>query len=404
MPAAKQSKRVINADIAVIGAGIVGLTFALEMAHTGLNIVVVNKGALVDGTQNVTSDVTSFSPRVSAISHASDVVFRRLGAWSQITRMQPYTDMHVWDKDSFGEIAFSAQELKSEYLGHIVENNVLEAALHAQIGEHNNIEVLENTALRDIHQESQYAHLLFETPIEIKAKLVVGADGAHSAVKSLLKLPETFWDYDHTAIVTTIGTETPHQNTAKQVFTPFGPLAFLPLADEHQVSIVWSQQSKRAQQLLALSEKDFCNALFVAIDGAYGQCTLLDKRYSFPLRMRYSRQWVKGSIVLAGDAAHTIHPLAGQGANLGIADVCALASILSKAVDSGEAINSPKRLREYERWRKAEAIKTIATMEAFKRGFDGDQGIKKLLRGIALVTADRIKPIKSFFIRQASGY
>ncbi len=399
--------RLINADITIVGAGIVGLTFALQMAQTGVSIVIIDRGEISTVPNNNGISENVFSPRVSAISSASDAAFRKLGVWQKIARMQSYDHMQVWDKDNFGEISFSAKDLRLEYLGHIIENSMLESALYAQIQNYNNIELIQNTTLNDIRQEQEHSYLTCNATrsgtLEIKSQLTIGADGAHSAVKTRLKLPETFWDYEHIAIVTTVATELPHQSVARQVFTPFGPLAFLPLPDAHQVSIVWSQQNTKAAQLLSLGENAFCKTLYAEIDGAYGKLELRDQRYSFPLKMRYSRQWVNGKVVLAGDAAHTIHPLAGQGANLGIADVCALSSILIAALDKGEKVNSAKRLREYERWRKAEAIKTIATMEAFKRGFEGNRAFKKLVRGLALLTANRVQPIKAFFIHQASG-
>ncbi|WP_371195128.1 FAD-dependent monooxygenase [Glaciecola sp. SC05] len=401
-----QSKAALmtHADVLIVGAGIVGQTLALALAQLTLDkplkIVIVDSQSSLEVSglhENV------FSPRVSAISAASQKTFEKLRAWQHITRRQPYTHMQVWDADGFGKIDFSAQEIGLSTLGHIIENEQITQGLFYQGKTHKNITYLLGSAIEQmVHINGEY-QLKLEDSSVVSTKLLVGADGANSFVRRQLGFNQTFWDYDHIAIVANVATECPHELSARQAFTPTGPLAFLPLADPYQCSIVWSQDTQAAKALLALPEDEFCKAMMVAIDVKLGACKLSTQRFSYPLRMRYAKQWVDESIALIGDAAHTIHPLAGQGANLGIADAVALADNIAQSIATNKPFNSKQQLRKYERFRKAEAQKVIATMEGFKQLFSGSNPVKKLVRNIGLSAANKLKPVKQFFIQQAEG-
>ncbi|MBT1450550.1 UbiH/UbiF/VisC/COQ6 family ubiquinone biosynthesis hydroxylase [Glaciecola sp. XM2] len=392
-----------QADIVIAGAGIVGQTLALELGTTGLSVLVI------DAQKSLECKVEQpFSPRVSAISAASQHHFERLGAWENIARKQAYTHMQVWEQDGFGKIDFDNADIGLDALGHIIENDQLAAALYNTAKAHPNIEyALGNTIEKLVHTGDEY-HIGLDDGAIIIARLLVGADGGNSFVRRSLSFKQSFWDYDHTAIVANVQTKYPHELTARQVFTPTGPLAFLPLgkADDSRsqtCSIVWSQETEAANRLLGMDAEAFCKALSVAIDMQLGPCELITDRFSYPLTMRYARQWVDESIALVGDAAHTIHPLAGQGANLGIGDAVALAANIQTSLDDGKPFFSKQRLRAYERERKAQAQKVIATMEGFKRLFDGDDPLKKLIRNVGLTGANTLTPIKQFFIEQAQG-
>jgi 2-octaprenylphenol hydroxylase len=400
-----------HVDVVIVGAGIVGQTLALALAKTELSILMID----AQSELNITPD-QPHSPRVSAISAASQAQFEALGAWSHIERMQAYTHMQVWEQDGFGKIDFDHEDIGLKTLGHIIENDQLIAALYSRAQAHSNIEYLLGNKISQLNyadaQASEHSDQHYQIQLDsgamITAKLLVGADGANSYVRNTLGFKHTFWDYDHTAIVANIRTELPHHLCARQVFTPYGPLAFLPLGDASEsdtqlCSIVWSQTTEQAETLIAMDESQFCKALAVAIDMQLGRCELVTERFNYPLRMRYARQWVDDSVALVGDAAHTIHPLAGQGANLGIADAIALADNIQRSIAAGKVFYSKAQLRKYERQRKAEAQKVIATMEGFKRLFDGNDPIKKLIRNLGLSAADKLNPVKQFFIQQAEG-
>ncbi len=388
---------LVNVDVAIVGAGITGQTLALALAQQDFKVAIIDAN---DIAQEITE---AFSPRVSAISKASERIFKNVGAWQNIQRMQAYTEMHVWEDQAFGRIAFSAHENKAENLGHIIENSCITQALFDSVKATNNIQRFLGQKITTISRSEEQQFINLESTDMIVAKLIVGADGGNSFVRKTAAFPVTFWDYDHTAIVTNIRTEQAHQNIARQAFTPTGPLAFLPLSSPHACSIVWSQDTREAERLLALSEQEFCKSVQVALDNQLGKCQLLTKRFNYPLKMQYAQQWADTGVVLVGDAAHTIHPLAGQGANLGLLDAAALAQVLSGLKEAGKPFHTKKALRPYERWRKADAAKVVATMEGFKRLFNGKDPGLKLARNMGLTAANAIGPIKQFFIQQAMG-
>jgi 2-octaprenylphenol hydroxylase len=386
-------------DVVIVGGGMVGLTLALALKDTDISVAVI-EAEVGDRPLSQPPEL-----RVSALSLASENILRNLGVWPRLDdkRMLAYDNMQVWDKDSFGKIEFSHEQVEQSHLGHIIENQSVRRSLWQEISKYQNIELLAPNKITKLVFGQQESFITLDNDSMLSARLVVGADGANSYVRQQAALPLTFWDYEHQAIVATVKTEIAHQNAARQIFTPSGPLAFLPLWDEHCCSIVWSQQSPQAEQLLALSDEEFNKALTASFDGRLGLCTLISKRQSYPLKMRYARQWLKDRVVLVGDAAHTIHPLAGQGANLGMLDAGALAEQIISLAEQGKDIGLAKNLRPYERWRKTEAVKMIASMETFKRLFGGSNPLKKMLRDIGLSSIDNLPGAKQKFIQQAMG-
>lgn len=289
---------------------------------------------------------------------------------------------------SFGKISFTAADFDTEYLGHIVENDVIRQSLIVQLNEQASATLIFNTHYTEIHQSENDVFLTLESGQPIITKLLVACDGANSNIRQLFKMPITFWDYDHHAIVATIKTQLPHDNVARQVFLPDGPLAFLPLAEKNTHSIVWSTSPEKAKKLQALSDKEFNKILMAHFDGQCGLCEVVSERAAFPLTMRYSKKWLDNRVVLMGDAAHTIHPLAGLGMNLGLKDAALMIDLLSEG-SQNEAISSRvekpqfaphKVLREYERTRKSDAQLHIAMMQGLKELFEGQNPVKKLIR------------------------
>lgn len=387
-----------HVDIAIVGGGIVGLTLAAALKNSELSIAVIDKAACY---QPLSEKPTA---RVSAINQANIKALKKFDVWSylQQDRANPYTDMHVWDKDSFGDIHFSCGEMGSDALGIIVENQALVNAL-AEAGEAQSNVQLVTAGIERVLAGPNQTMLMLDNDEVLSCRLLVGADGANSFVRKQAGLPITFKDYEHTAIVANIKTDEPHNNVARQAFTPTGPLALLPMVAPNVCSIVWSQTPEQAASLMALDDEAFCNALTAASNSKLGMTALETKRSAFPLTMRYARQWAKDGVVLIGDAAHTIHPLAGQGANLGMQDALVLAEMLSSLNASGKDIGLYKNLRSYERSRKTEAMKMIAAMDGFKFLFDGHDPFKKLLRGIGLSATDRLGTIKNAFVSHAMG-
>ncbi|MCG9697661.1 FAD-dependent oxidoreductase [Shewanella sp. Isolate11] len=385
-------------DVAIIGGGMVGLATAIGLAMEELRVVVIDAGEThaVSGAARL---------RVSAINKASQRLLTHLGAWAYIdeTRVGPYQKMAVWDKDGLGKIGFDAHSISEQSLGSIIENDNISYALATRAAELSNITYLENRRLDKIAFGEREAWLTLDNGDNLSAALVIGADGANSWVREQCKIPMTFWDYGHHAIVAAIRTELPHNHTARQAFLSDGPLAFLPLFEDNLCSIVWSLPPEKANSLLAADPVQFERSLTAAFDGKLGLCKLEGQAQAFPLRMRYARHFARHRLLLAGDAAHTIHPLAGQGVNLGFLDAAAIIETLIELKAKGKDIGEYANLRALERWRKADALEMIAAMEGFKRLFEGSNPIKKAVRDLGLNLVDNFSPVKTLFMQQALG-
>lgn len=397
-------------DIVVVGAGMVGASFAALVAGSpwgaGLRIGVLEASPFVMPDLSET-----FDPRVVALTEASRGLLEQVGAWSQIAarRVCPYRHMEVWEADGTGHIEFDCAEVRQPSLGHIVENALVVEALLQRLEALPNVELLCPARVSGIARVARGEELLIELDggETVSTRLVAAADGARSKVRELCGLQLRQWDYGHQAIVTTITTEREHGYSARQRFLPEGPLAFLPLRDEqgdcHRCSIVWSQQSEKASELMALDDAEFCRALTLASDHCLGDVTAVDKRYCIPLWQRHAVDYVLPGVALMGDAAHTIHPLAGQGVNLGFQDVLALAEEVERSLSRGLSPGELTGLKRYQRRRKPHNLGMMATMEGFKRLFESQALPLRLLRNDGLIFANNLGPLKNQLVRQAMG-
>ncbi|MGY3570782.1 FAD-dependent 2-octaprenylphenol hydroxylase [Vibrio paucivorans] len=388
-----------SVDIAIVGGGMVGLALAAAFKDSELRIAVI-EGQQPDDQLNELPDV-----RVSALSRSSENILKNLGAWDGIMqrRASPYSAMEVWEQDSFARIEFSANQLAQPDLGHIVEHRVIQLSLLEQVTQQSNVTLFMPAKCATMAIGESEAWLTLDNGQAITAKLVVGADGANSWVRNQLDIPLTHWDYGHSAVVANIRTVEPHQAVARQTFTPQGPLAFLPMSGDNMSSIVWSTEPSRAERLVAMSPNEFNKALTSEFDNRLGLCEVVGERFAFPLKMRYARDFAVERVALVGDAAHTIHPLAGQGVNLGLLDAASLAQEVLALWHKGEDFGSKRNLRDYERWRKAEAAKMIAAMQGFKDLFEGNNPAKKLIRGIGMKLAGQIPGAKDEIMKRALG-
>ncbi|HAT1543937.1 FAD-dependent 2-octaprenylphenol hydroxylase [Aeromonas hydrophila] len=388
-----------NVDVVIVGGGMVGLGLAAALKGSALKVAVI-EGQLPEPALDEAPD-----NRVSALSLASQRILQQVGAWRGIEarRLQPYGQMEVWEQDSFGRIAFDAASLRQPELGHIVENRVIQLALLEAIFDSDNIQLLSPARASSLQSGEAGSLLLLEDGRALSAKLVVAADGAHSWVRRQADIPLTSWDYGHHALVATVRCAEPHEAVARQIFTPEGPLAFLPLWQPDLCSIVWSVPAARAEALCQCDEEQFNRQLTTAFDGRLGLCKVEGVRSAIPLTARYARDFARERLVLVGDAAHTIHPLAGQGVNLGLLDAAALAEQILRNQAAGKDIGQLANLRGYERWRKSEAASMLAAMEGLKRLFAGSNPLKKLVRGAGLCAFDLLTPLKQSVIRAAMG-
>ncbi|MFJ4197465.1 2-octaprenyl-3-methyl-6-methoxy-1,4-benzoquinol hydroxylase [Pseudomonas sp. NPDC089534] len=394
----------MRADLLIVGAGMVGSALALALQGSGLEVL------LLDGSPLSVKPFDAqapFEPRVSALSAASQRILERLGAWDGIVqrRTSPYTDMHVWDGSGTGQIHFSASSVHAGVLGHIVENRVVQDALLDRLHDCD-LGLLANARLEQMRRSGDDWLLTLADGRTLRAPLVIAADGANSAVRRLTGVATREWDYMHHAIVTSVRSARPHRTTAWQRFTDHGPLAFLPLERDGQqdwCSIVWSTTPSEAERLMALEDAAFCRELERAFEGCLGEVVSADPRLCVPLRQRHAKRYVAEGLALIGDAAHTIHPLAGQGVNLGFLDAAVLAEVLLQAAGRGERLADVKTLSRYERRRMPHNLALMAAMEGFERLFQADPLPLRWLRNTGLKMVEQMPEAKAMFVRQALG-
>jgi 2-polyprenylphenol 6-hydroxylase len=411
-------------DVLVIGGGPVGACMAALLARGApRGAATPFRVAVLEPHRPQMPDVDApIDPRVVAVSRSSERILQAAGAWELVggtgvgvgdarasdgvragTRLSPYERMRIWHESvapsSGGALVFDAADVGEPNLGYIVENRVLQAALleaFEAAGGH-----VEPHQLVDLHIGADVVTV--ETSGgELAARLVVGADGAQSAVRRAVGLTADLSDYRQTAIVATVATQHSHEKTAWQRFMRDGTLAFLPLADGTS-SIVWSADDNVAAVLLNASSADFAGELFRASDGALGTTRLASERASFPLRRLAAHHYVAQRVALIGDAAHVVHPLAGQGVNLGLLDAAALAQSLLDARKEREDPGALRVLRHYERWRKSEVAFMSGAIDAFDRFLAHGQGPVSKLAQRGLGWVNRSQELKRFFIARALG-
>jgi 2-octaprenylphenol hydroxylase len=389
-----------SVDIAIVGGGMVGLAVACGLQGSGLRVAVIEQHQ----PQAIGAD-SAPQLRVSAINAASEKLLSKLDVWNEIVaeRASRYHGMEVWDKDSFGRIAFDDASLGYSHLGHIIENGVIHHALWRKAQRCKDVTLMAPAELAQVAWGENEAFLTLKDGNMLTARLVIGADGANSWLRGKADIPLTSWDYRHHALVATIRTDEPHQAVARQAFHGEGILAFLPLSDPHLCSIVWSLSPEEAAKMQQADEAAFNQALNIAFDNCLGLCKVESERQVFPLTGRYARQFAAHRLALVGDAAHTIHPLAGQGVNLGFMDAAELIDEIRRLHAQGKDFGQHFYLRRYERSRKHSAALMLAGMQGFRELFAGVNPAKKLLRDIGLKLADTLPGVKPQLIRQAMG-
>lgn len=389
---------LLTCDIAIVGGGSVGLALACALAsQSNLSIVL-----LESIPERAVFSADHYHHRVSAISLSSVNIFKSLGVWSAMTaqRVSGFSGIKVWDADHPEDLAFNSNEIGEPLLGYIIENIVVQNALETKLRTLPNVRIISPIQLTSMHNTAD-AVILNEC---IKAKIAVAADGANSWLRQQAGIAVQGESYDQEAIVATVTTTKPHEKIARQVFLPQGPLAFLPLDEAHTCSIVWSNQKPEAQRLMALDDQAFSVALAAAFGQRLGEVKKISKRYIFPLKKQQAANYVAGRIVLVGDAAHVVHPLAGQGVNLGLLDAASLAEIILEAIKSKADFSASSCLRRYERWRRADNIALLTGVDILKQIFASDNVSIKTMRSVGLALTRRLGLLRNIFTRYAVGH
>jgi 2-octaprenylphenol hydroxylase len=394
-----------DCDVVIVGGGMVGATFAalLAGATDRLRIAVVEPRPPPPFDADAGTGL-----RVSALSAASTRVLGAGGVWRAIAghRISPFREMRVWDaaSDPRGPeaIHFDAAELGEAALGHIVENDLTQWVLWQRLEELSDVRLLSPARIAGLELGARRAVVELDDGSRLRAALVVGADGGMSRSRALAGIGTQGREYGQRAVVTHIATEHPHCETAWQRFLPDGPLALLPLSDG-RVSIVWSTTPAHAERLLALAAPAFDEAVTEASGGVLGQVSDCGPRAAFPLTLRYADRYTCMRFALVGDAAHTIHPLAGQGVNLGLLDAAALAEVTLDALAAGQDPGEGRSLRRYERWRKGENLAAGTGIDVIAQLFRQRNPAVRGARRLGLRLVNRAPLVKNELVKRAIG-
>ena len=378
-------------DIIIAGGGMVGQSFALSMADQDLKIAIVEPN-----NSNPTLN-DQFHTRVSAITPKSENLLEKLGAWNLIKRKYAFTDTKVWDQNSHGHLNFSSADEGLDHLGYIIENDVIQSALFEALS-NTKVEFI-SAKLEGIKKTDDGYQVQLDNQDQISCYLLVAADGARSRIRELSSIDFSETDYQQKAIVCNIESEKGFENTTWQRFLSDSIIALLPLSDT-QASIVWSAESPLADELTSLSTDEFSSRLSAGVEYQFGQFKVLSKIQAFPLIERSAKEYVKENLVLIGDAAHNIHPLAGQGVNLGFSDVKELSDQLKS---SSKILGDYGVLRSYARARRLDNELMAKTMTGLNWIYKENNEPLRWLRGFGMNLINDNPTLKSFFQKHATG-
>ncbi len=393
-----------KADIIIVGGGMVGLSLAALVGKAFSVIVIDNQPS-----PNNKKKEKQYANRVSAISRSSETILKKVHAWKFIEddKKTAYRSMKIWDANTSANLTFSAQALSEPNLGYIIENDSITSGLYTSLLSLSNVQVLSNVSWENLNTEESNVSIDIEngqgTKERLYAKLVIGADGAQSKVRQACQFDIEQKQYHQKALVTQVRTEKPHQFTAWQRFLPTGPIAFLPLSDPYTCSIVWSLLDDSVETLLAKTEKEHNQLIAQALDYQLGEVLCEKKLMGFPLIAKHAGSYLKPGVALIGDAAHTVHPLAGQGVNLGFLDALALSTQLLDAKQKGFHWYKKGYLRPFERQRKHHNHIIQKSMTVLNKMFSLQDPFSILTRSAGIQWMNEQNWIKIFFMQQAMG-
>jgi 2-octaprenyl-3-methyl-6-methoxy-1,4-benzoquinol hydroxylase len=384
-------------DAVVVGGGMVGAAAALGLARDGLSVALLEHQAPEAFDAQSPPDL-----RISAIGCTSVGLLKQLGAWSAVQQMRlaPYRRLETWEWES-SRVAFDAASLGLPELGFMVENRILQLALWQQVAQCKNLTLYSPSRLQSMQRAQDHWQVTLSSSETLQARLVVGADGAHSQVRKLAGIGTSGWQYRQACMLITVETQAPQQDVTWQQFCPSGPRAFLPLYDRW-ASLVWYDSPQRIRQLQALPMAQLDQEIAVAFPARLG-AVKAHAAGSFPLVRRHAQRYVQPGLVLLGDAAHTINPLAGQGVNLGYRDVEALLAVVATAREQGEDWACEDVLMRYQRRRRTDNLLMQSGMDLFYTAFSNNLAPLSVARNLALMAAQRAGKLKEQALRYALG-
>ena len=392
-----------DSDIVIVGGGLNGPALALPLAQSGLRVTIV------DALPEHLRKQTDFDGRAYALALASVRLLRAIGVWDDIAdRTQPLLDIKVSDgRAGAGPLSpfflhFDHAELEEGPMGHMCEDRVLRPALLEAMENASGITQISGDAVTAQKVGADGAELTLGSGKRLRTRLIVGADGRASGTAERAGIGRTGWGYGQTALVCAIAHEKPHHGVAHQFFMPTGPLAILPLPGNVS-SIVWSETEQTAAEFAALSDDDFLYVLRPRFGDFLGQISLTGKRHTYPLGLTVANSFVAPRVALVGDAAHGLHPVAGQGLNAGLRDVAALAQVLGDARRRGEDLAAADVLERYERWRRFDVATLSMTTDFTTKLFSNDNPILRAVRGIGMGAINAAAPLRRAMMREAAG-
>lgn len=385
-------------DVIIIGGGIVGATTACAFALEGVNV------ALVEAHAPLSVEPQTRDPRMYAITRASERIFRSLGVWDAIlaTDICAFSDMEVWDADGPARLHFDCAELGEPCLGYIIEPRTIHSALMSRLNALDQITLFCPNRFEDIHITDSQAEVQLDDGQRLTAALVIAADGVHSPVREAMGIETQRHDYRQSSLVALVKPADSHLATAWQRFLPGGPLAFLPMNDGW-CSIVWTLPATEIDRVLGLDKQAFHTELTAAFAARLGEIVDSEARQAYPLHRVHADHYVHARLALVGDAAHAIHPLAGQGVNLGLLDAAAIAEVVSTAINAGKDPGAMAVLRRYERWRRSDNLLMMSTMDGLNRLFSNANPALGWARNLGMSLLGQVRPGRHLLMRHAMG-
>jgi 2-octaprenyl-6-methoxyphenol hydroxylase len=398
-------------DIVIVGGGLVGASLACALADSGLHIAVVD-AASMDADGPGRDSAPRFDERSIALAYGASRIFKGIGVWSlmQEAGLTPIHSIHVSDRQHAGLTRLHREDEAVDALGYIVPMRVMGAALVQRMSQLENVTQYCPASVASIHIMGDGAQVEIESAGKkqtLETKLVIGADGIHSVVRDAMGVALNAVDYHQHAVIANIATEFAHVNVAYERFTETGPMAVLPLADDasglHRSALVWTVNEKDSNELMSLDEDIFLARLQGRFGNRLGKIIKVGTRSCFPLGLQYAKEQIAERVALIGNAAHTLHPVAGQGFNLGLRDVAVMAQVLTDAQRAGEDIGSLQVLQRYAEWRRRDHRRVVGFTDGLVRLFSNNAPPLVMARNLGLVLADVFPPIKRLITRQAMG-
>jgi 2-octaprenyl-6-methoxyphenol hydroxylase len=387
----------MQSELVIVGGGLVGLSLATACAGAGLDVAVIDRETPERRVE------PAFDGRTSAIAFGSQRILAGIGVWGDIARdAEPIREIRVADGDSPFFLHYDPGEIGPDPLGHIVENRVLRRALLARAAALSNLRHLAPARVAAAERRSGGVTATLADGAGIRGNLLIAADGKSSPLRQEAGIRTVEWRYPQTAIVCTVWHERPHLGIAVEHFLPAGPFAILPMTGDRS-SIVWTERAALVPRLMALDAAGFQAELARRFGDFLGRLEVVGPRWSYPLALMHAERYGAERLILVGDAAHVIHPIAGQGLNLGLRDVAVLAELIVDARRLGLDIGTADILARYERWRRFDTMTLAAVTDGLNRLFSNNIPPLAWARGLGLAAINRLPPIRRFFMQHAMG-